>query len=283
MGLEAALLKHMSSATSKLQVMMYQLTVTSFVDAMIAAHQRGVAVQVLLDAKQNVNATARSRLEVAGVPVKAAPAEFSHAHAKVILADDSSAVVMSANMNDYSISSERNYGVIDRDPADLASLSRVFERDWAGSGPIDLSCTRLLVSPLNARQRLASFISGARQSLSLAVMYVTDDEMEAAIIARAKAGVKVRVLLASPAWISSNTQTAKDLAAEGIPVRFLTTFELHAKLILADGAAFVGSQNLSYNSLQNNREVGLLISEPEPAGAIAARFEADWQAGVAAP
>ena len=282
-GLQNTLLGLMNEAQTDLSLMMYQLTVSGLVNGLIDAHQRGVNVRVLLDYGQGANDWAISQLSNAGVPLKAAPAEFSHAHAKVMILDGSRAVVMSANMNSYSMSSERNYGIIDHDPQDISQLQAIFERDWEGQGPIDLSCSRLIVSPQNARQHIIQFIQGATQQLDLAVMYLTDNDVETAVKARASAGVPVRVLLANPEWIDSNPATAASLSAAGIETRYLYTKELHAKLIIADGVAFVGSENLSYNSLNNNRELGLLVTEPEPAALIVERFEGDWVAGTAAP
>lgn len=284
-GLEASLLAHIGSAVRGVDILMYQLTVDSFVDALVAAHGRGVAVRVLLDGKQGANASARQRLEAGGVAVRSAPASLEHAHAKVFILDGERAVIMSANLNDYSMYSERNYGVVDRDAEDVADVSAVFETMWKGSTapPSALACTRLIVSPVNSRSRLLALVNGAEDTLDLEVMYVSDRGFVSAIEQRAAAGVAVRVLLADPAWIDGNRDTALALSAAGIPVKYLKAYEVHAKLILADGVAFVGSQNLSYTSLADNSEVGLLVTEQAPAQAIGTQFEADWAAGVAAP
>lgn len=279
-GLEDRLVAMIDAATSSIELMMYQLDCPRCGDALVGAHQRGVAVRVLLDGEQAVNAAAEQDLLAAGVPVADAPGELNHAHAKVMIVDGRDAVVMSANMNGYSFSSERNYGVVDRDPQDVAQLGAIFERDWAGRGEIDVSCTRLLVSPLNSRSRL---LASAEQTLDLGVMYVSDPEVAHAIEAMAGEGVTVRVLLAMPEWIESNAATAAELAAAGVQTRYLYTHELHAKLVIADGVPFVGSQNLSTNALENNREVGVIVTEPTPAATVVAQFEQDWANGVAAP
>jgi len=101
-----------------------------------------------------------------------------------------------------------------------------------------------------------------------------------AVKAKAAGGTQVRVLLAMPEWISDNTATAAELQAAGIPAKFLYTYELHAKLVIADGVALVGSQNMSYNSIENNREVGMLVTEQAPAAQIAQQFNTDWNQGV---
>lgn len=282
-GLRDQLIAHIDSASTSIELMMYQLECAPCVDALIAAHNRGVAVRVMLDGEQTVNDGAQAALASAGVPVQTGPAELNHNHAKVLILDRVRAVVMSANMNGYSFSSERNYGVVDHDPQDVDQLRAIFDRDWSGAGAIDTSCTRLIVSPLNARPRLLELINSATETLDFGVMYISDPEVRNAIETKIDQGVAVRVLLAMPEWIDSNAATAQRLSAAGAETRYLYTFELHAKLVVADGVPFVGSENFSTNALDNNREIGLLVTESAPAAQINQQFEADWVQGVAAP
>jgi len=280
-GLRKALVDLMGTAQSELLLMMYQLDCAQCTGGLIDAHNRGVAVRVLLDFNQFYNGDAIDELTAAGVQVQAAPGEFNHAHAKVMIIDGQTAVVMSANMNPFSMSSERNYGVVDRDPQDVKDLTTVFERDWADDGSaIDTSCTRLILSPENSRERIIEQINGAQTQLDLAVMYVSDDAVMSALKQKASSGTTVRVLLAHPEWIDDNTATAAELESAGATARFFYEWELHAKLIIADGVPLVGSVNMSYNSLENNREVGVLVTEEAPAAQIVAQFEQDWSDGV---
>jgi phosphatidylserine/phosphatidylglycerophosphate/cardiolipin synthase-like enzyme len=84
------------------------------------------------------------------------------------------------------------------------------------------------------------------------------------------------VILADPADFSENQATATTFANQDVEVRFATSFDLHAKLIVADGVAFVGSENMSPTSLGSNREVGVLVTEPAATAAITSQFDADW-------
>lgn len=280
-GVEQKLLAKIDGAQSELLVMMYQLTLSKFINALIETHEKGVTVRIILDGDQQANENALAQLEAAGVAVHKAPTRFNHYHAKVFLIDGEEALVMSGNLNSYTMNSERNYGVFLRDAQDIAQIREIFEQDWSDAPDPTLPCTRLLVSPINAAERLPQFVESAAQTLDLAVMYISDSGLREAVKARARAGVSVRVLLAHPSWIDNNAETAAELAAEGIPVKYLTTQELHAKLIVADDVPYVGSINLSYNSLNNNREVGVLVTHSPTAQAVAAQFSEDWLAGVA--
>jgi phosphatidylserine/phosphatidylglycerophosphate/cardiolipin synthase-like enzyme len=262
--------------------MMYLVTVDNFVDAFIDAHQRGVDVRLMLDLDHDGNISARSQLEAAGVPLRDVPAGFTHGHTKAMLIDGDRAVVMSSNLNVTSMRDERNYGVIDRDPEDVADLAAIFDSDWVDDGGYpDLGCTRLVVSPVNARPRILQHINRAEQTLDMAVMYIADDSVESAVIQRHQAGVDVRVLLADPQLIDANVDTIAAFEAAGIEVRIATEIDMHAKLVVADGIPFVGSQNMSFTSLNENREIGVIITAETPAAAARGQFDTDWAAGAA--
>jgi phosphatidylserine/phosphatidylglycerophosphate/cardiolipin synthase-like enzyme len=280
---EPQVLGLIDGATATVDVMMYSLTIDSFVDALIAAHARGVEVRVMVDPDQP-NGDSKQRLATAGIEARDAPAMYDFAHSKFLIVDGDRAIVASFNLSFFSIDRERNYGVIDRDPEDIVDLQRIFDADWnGGSPPPNLVCTRLVVSPANSRSRLLALINSADDTLDLALMYLSDDQLALAVRQRAAAGVAVRALLAEPGWITGNEVTAQELTAAGIPVRYAMDTQMHAKLIVADGVAFVGSENMSFTSLDQNREVGLFLTEPAPAAEIATQFEADWAAGVPAP
>jgi phosphatidylserine/phosphatidylglycerophosphate/cardiolipin synthase-like enzyme len=177
---------------------------------------------------------------------------------------------------------ERNYGVIDRDPEDVADLQAIFDMDWAAAGgearrPADLACTRLIVSPDNSKQRLIELINSARSTLELELMYLSESTVRNAVGQAKQRGVTVRALLDDPA-----DSSIPYLTGLGIPVRFPpASFLLHAKLIIADDVAFVGSENISLTSLSKNREVGVLVLEPDQQAIVKRQFEADWAASTA--
>ncbi len=279
-GLEGAILARIEGASEALRMMAYELDRDAIVGALAEARDRGVRVQVLLDGAQPENEATRLSLESAGVEIRLAPAGFPHAHAKVLLVDRSEALVLSANFTDYSMEAERNYAVVVRSPGALADLHVVFECDWGSgtfAGPSDPG---LVVSPVNARQRVQALLEGAREHLSLEVMYLADDRLRQTLADRARAGVRVRVLLADPGWIDANVATAMELGGQGVEVRFLSDYDLHAKLVIADGAVLVGSMNLSPRSLDDNREIGMISTEVELHATALECFECDWDSAV---
>lgn len=280
-GLQARLTALIDGATTKLDIHMYLWTVRALADRVVAAKNRGVAVRIILDPDSAGNDAVRPTLMNANVPTRDATNLYTFSHAKYMVIDGNRVVIMSMNFNVDAMSQERNYGLVDRDPKDVADAQALFDMDWAIAGgepavPADISCTRLIVSPNNAKVRIVELIESAKQTLEVEVMYLSEDTVRMAIGAAQTRGVAVRVLL------SERTDEAIPyLRGLGIPVKFASGFRLHSKLIVADGVAFVGSENMSITSLTKNRELGALVFEPAAAAVITTQFETDW-AGAAA-
>lgn len=269
-------------ATTRIDLQMYLFTVSELSTALINAKNRGVAVRVLLDPDHAGNVSTKAKLMAGGVEVKGAPAGFEFAHAKYMIVDGTKAVVSSGNFNFGALDSERNYGFITRDADDISDLNTIFEADW-NSTTFAQTCTRLLVSPYNSRSRLLAHINGAMQQLDVEVFYMTDTDIVDAVKRAKVRGVPVRVILAPASNLAGNAATITALTNLGFVVKVATSFDLHAKLIIADGVAFVGSENMSFTSLGKNREVGALIFEPSQAAIVSAQFEQDWASEPIAP
>jgi phosphatidylserine/phosphatidylglycerophosphate/cardiolipin synthase-like enzyme len=272
--------KLIDGAQTSLDIQMYQFSVQDIADHVIAAQQRGVDVRVILDGNQTVNAKPRAAMVAAGVPLQSAPAQFAYSHAKYLVADGALGVIATGNFNDGAVTKERNYALTDTDPKDVADLETIFAADWSDNGMLALDCTRLIVSPINSQQRILDHINGATKTLDLELLYLNDQGIRDAIVAAAGRGVAVRVLLNDPGQTATTQPQIDDLKAARVPVGYNTSFYLHAKIIIADGIAHVGSENMSVTSLTKNREVGAFVSEGAPMAKINAQFESDWAGAV---
>jgi cardiolipin synthase A/B len=282
-GLEQRMTELIDSARQSLDVHMYLFTVDALAERILAAKARGVAVRVILDRDHLGNGDVRSALTAGGVTVRNSAAIYPYSHAKYLIVDRKVMAIMSMNFNFGAMANERNYGVIDRDPDDIADAIAIFEMDWAAAAgetprPADLECTRLVVAPTNARLRVLELISGAKSTLDVEALYVSEANVRNAVASAADRGVMVRVILeGSGEFQQTNSETAEFLHAHQIPVHYVTDqFYLHAKLIIADGVAFIGSENFSVSGLTKNRELGVMAFEPGAASVAMVQFDADW-------
>lgn len=286
-GLQARIGALIDSAQTTLDVQMYLFTVNELATKIVAAKQRGVAVRVILDPDEAGNQQVEPTLTSGGVTWKNASAVYMFSHAKYMIIDSKQVVIMSMNFNGDAMVNERNYGFTDTDIADINDVQAIFDYDWAlangqqATAP-NLTCTRLVISPTNAQQRINELIASAHQTLDIEVLYITDTTIRNAVSAAKQRGVNVRVILETDTDQMSNTATTTYLKQFSIPVKFATNqFYLHAKLIIADGVALVGSTNMSPTSLTKNREVGAYVALPAEVAPIQAQFESDWNATVA--
>ncbi len=284
-GLQTRLTSLIDSAQTTLDVQMYLFNVTALAQSVVAARARGVAVRVILDPGEVSNdENVIPTLTAGGVPVRNASTVYPFSHAKYLVIDGTTAVIMSMNFNSDAMTKERNYGFVDTDARDVADTQHIFNMDWAlaGSEPpmtADLTCTRLVVTPVNAEGKLLAHVNSATATLEVEALYVTEISLRNAIGAAADRGVAVRVILEDPSDQAQNADTRTYLEGKNIPVHYaLNQFYLHAKLIIADAVAFVGSENFSSTGLQQNREVGGLLVEPSAEMVESAQFELDWTA-----
>jgi cardiolipin synthase len=281
-GLHDRIAAAIDGAQKSLDIQMYLFSVKDLAQHVVTARQRGVAIRVILDPGEAGNGAIESILSNGGVQWKHSASVYQYSHAKYLLIDRTTAVVMSMNFNADAMTNERNYGFVDQDPEDVTDIQNVFEQDWQlaqGKMPpaADLACTRMIVSPVNSFQRVLDFINSAQTTLDVEVMYIADATIQAAIGNAASRGASVRVIVEDPNDTPQNAGVQAFMSPRGIPVKYaVQQFYLHAKLLIADGVAFVGSENMSTTSMTGNREMGALVFEPDQAAIIQQQFEADW-------
>ena len=79
--------------------------------------------------------------------------------------------------------------------------------------------------------------------------------------------------------IKSEDVMASVLKGLGVTVKYIP--HLHTKMMIADGVrAYVGSENLSSTSLDHNREVGVVLTDPSSIAPLVATFDKDYAIGT---
>jgi phosphatidylserine/phosphatidylglycerophosphate/cardiolipin synthase-like enzyme len=274
-------------ATRSVWLQIYLLTDPVVIDALARAAARGLDVRVLIEENPynpgnpngglSTNKVTAAALQARGVQVAYTSPTFAFTHAKSMLVDGATAYVLTYNLTKAATEDNREFGVVCRDPADVAELQQVFQADWARV-PYRALNPDVVVSPENARWRIFGLMDAAQRELWVGVESLTDPEAVALLKAKHNAGVDVRVLVGGVKKMSSNLPPARELMAAGVPVRSQARPYLHAKYAIADGAsAYVGSINLSTNSLDENRELGLIVGDGTTIGRLHDTFAGDWE------
>lgn len=291
-GGEELLVSGISHAKKSVRLAVYMLTEQPLVDAMIAAKGRGVDVEVMLEphpynpANPNVplptNHKAFNALVAAGIHCTDTSPAFTYTHAKYMSVDDATTYVSTANFTKSGLNGNREYIVVDQVAADVAEFVRIFQADQARQDyqPVNPSG---VVSPVNSRKHIFDLVASAKHDVLLADEVAGDPAFTDLIKQTCARGVKVRALLGAMKPTANdpeplNVATARAWTAAGAQVRFQSVPVLHAKAIVVDGKAmYVGSENLTSNSLDHNREIGLLLSDAALIAPVVAATEGDWK------
>lgn len=290
---EAPVLHAIEAAQTSVWVEVYLLTDNNVIHALEDAAQRGVEVRVLLELNPyGSGATSPQQtlqaLQAAGVQAKGADPAYHYTHEKAIIIDGATLLIMTANLTKSALggtsyADNREYGVIDTAAPDVSEAASIFSADWQRTTPT-LTDPNLIVSPVNARARLQAFIAGAQATLLVEDEEMVDVPSEDALIAAARRGVRVEVILPAPSDSSASPDAdVTRLLQGGVQVRYIAIVYMHAKMLLADGQlAFVGSENFSATSLDDNRELGIVIADPSALATLNQTFQQDWASAQAA-
>ncbi len=141
-------------------------------------------------------------------------------------------------------------------------LERFFpEPRDAGATPIALA----QVIPggfVAASQAVAEQIEGARERLDVMNPYLTDHAMIERILAAARRGVKVRIVVSERSNNGPATAALKhrypDLSAVGIEIWEIAGTVVHAKVVVADDVVSFGTLNLDAWALYRNSEIMMI-------------------------
>jgi phosphatidylserine/phosphatidylglycerophosphate/cardiolipin synthase-like enzyme len=279
----AALVQAITAATRSVHVTMYLLTAPEVISALIARHQAGVDVQIVLnqrfDTGGNLNQGPFDQFQAAGVPVVWSSTTYEFTHEKCIVIDGATAWIMTMNSTKSSFTKNREYLAIDTTPADVAEAEAQFAADFAHQPYTPQG--NLLMSPVTARPGIAALIDGATHTIDFEVEEMSDAALVQSFCNAANRHVTVRGAL-SHGTRSQLAQTAiSSLKACGITMVELSHPYLHAKAIVVDGArVYIGSANYSATSLDKNRELGLVTESTQAVQLVSSTVSADIGAGT---
>jgi len=296
----ALVLSSIGSAARTVDLGIYEVSDPAVVSALIAARGRNVAIRVLYNwysfdsmTQQREITPTINQLTQAGISCRPAPSTFEVTHEKVCVIDGSSALVMTFNLVSDYFESTRDFGILTTVPSEVAEIAAIFEADWS-SQSASPSTSTLVWSPTNSRARLTTLIESATRTLEIYNEELSDPGVLGALVSAAQRGVKVRVIaavLASEGSANANAAGITYLTSNGVealckafPISTpngSVPIYIHAKVVVADfgtsnAQAFVGSENLSCVSLDDNRECGILVSEPPILARLESTFDSDW-------
>jgi phosphatidylserine/phosphatidylglycerophosphate/cardiolipin synthase-like enzyme len=203
------------------------------------------------------------RLLEIGATVSRTADDLVRYHGKIMIVDGRWLFVLAFSLTHRDIDHSRTLGVATRKRRLVQEAIRLFQADFDRK-PYTGGAKDFLVSPVNARERLAAFLAGAKKQLLVYDEGVTDKAMIRVLHSRAKAGVDLRII--------GKVEKGHDVTAERYPGK-----RQHLRCIVRDGqAVFLGSQSLCKLELDARREIGVIVKDPKVVRGIVQMFESDW-------
>ena len=276
------LLSAITTASSTIDVVMYQFEDPVVAHALALARARGVAVRVILNGgyygkKEKVdNDMAYQYLVGHGAEVHWSPSRFALTHQKTVVIDHAQAFIMTGNFTPQYYATSRDFEIVDSDSEDVRDIEKTFDADWNNDTHDSHTNNSLVWSP-GSEQRLVDIIARATTTLDIYNQEMADTKIISALTESAARGVVIRIVMTEnsrwhKAW--------RELTHAGVQIHLYAAHAptyIHAKMILAGNSTmFVGSENFSKNSLEKNRELGLMVSDPAAIAHVKEVFEEDY-------
>jgi cardiolipin synthase A/B len=282
-----------SGAKKSIDMTIYSLSDPTAQQALKAAAKRGVKVRVLFDSDTEggggpkTNQPAYDDLNANGVKVKWAwPGTLWHQ--KSIIRDGDSAAVMSCNLCSPYYSVVRDYVIITDNHATATGMEATFAKDWDHTDVAPMQgvvpAGSDLIWPPGAEPGLVQIIDSARPGTTI---WAEDEQLasqpiEQAFIKAVARGVTVNFTMTYDKAFATDMNT---LAAGGVHLRIYqmsaTTLYIHAKALVVNGeTAYAGSINFTSAMTDQNRNVGLIVTDPGVAKGMTATMAGDF-AGAA--
>jgi len=260
------LVKGIDCAKKSVEIAIFRFDRREIENALRNAVNRGVFVHALIARTNRGGVENLRRLEMrlleAGVTVARTSDDLVRYHGKLMIVDRRTLYLLAFNFNYQDIEHSRSFGVITGHRKIVQEAVKLFEADTKRQ-PYISGLPTFIVSPVNARKQLASFIKAAKKQLLIYDLKISDRVMTRLLEERAKAGVDVRIIgrITRPSKLNGRKFSGR----------------LHTRTILRDGhQAFIGSQSLRPVELDARREVGIIFRDPKIVGRLIKTFEEDW-------
>ena len=273
----APVINMMNETKQSLDLVMYGFTDPELLNALIKVHDHGKSVKLILEEKpykaEDQNLKTIAILQQNKIDMEGRGSAFKLVHQKTLIIDDKKALVMTFNFTKSSFKNERNFGLIIDDPKTVHAVAKIFSADWNGK-PSRVDANNLIFSPDNSREQLSSLINHAHDTINIYAQSVKDFQLIGALARASKRGVAINILTSS----NTHSKQINYLRRLGVHLKQSKKLYIHAKVLVIDNKqAVLGSINLTKPSLDQNRELSIVTTDPAVIRELSQTFARDWQ------
>jgi cardiolipin synthase A/B len=281
------LVEAIHQSSKSLRIKMFVFSDPVLLQAVIAAHKRGVKVRIMLNPSrrsgEKENDATHQVLTDAGVSVLDTNPVFDVTHEKSMVIDDEVAYIQSLNWQTKNFTRTRDYAVSTRHKHEVDEVIECFDADWNRQEFKPGDQSHLIWCTGNGRQRIAHFIDEAKHTLWVQNERYQDPVIIERLVRANRRGVKVKVMMRPPHTLKKEKLIegiggVRILDDVGIKVHKLKGLKLHAKLLFADDVrAIIGSINLAPGSFDSRRELAIELRDDDIASRIHEIVHQDWK------
>jgi len=281
------ILDAINAAKRSLRIKMFVFSDPHLVKAVIAAHQRGVKVWVMLNAVRRSgkddNKLVRQALENAGVKVMDSNPAFAVTHEKSMVVDDATAFVKSLNWATENLTQTRDYAIATTHKKGVQEVLDCYEADWYRKPFSPGLSAHMIWCPNDGRERVARFIDEAKHTLFVQNERFQDAVIIERLVRARERGVKIYIMARPPHTLKKRKLIEgvgglRIMDDIGIKIHKLKHLKLHGKMLLRDGVrAIVGSINLAPGSFDRRRELAIEFGDDDIVERLQKIAHYDWK------
>lgn len=269
------LVNRINNANKRVYIEVYIFTEKRIRAAIKSAHARWVDVRIILEKNPylapRLNDSVFNELKELGINIVwSDSSDYALNHTKLMIIDDE-VVISTGNVSYSTFAYNKDFFIITDDQTIRENMLFLFENDFTGekTSPYE---DNLVLSPVYSRAKFQKLFQSADSSIQMYFQYFQDDKLAAEFIKQAENGIRVEAIV-SESYAEDNRDEIQEFMNQWIDVRYMKKPKMHAKAILIDEKyLFIWSINFSSYSLDANREVWILINNPE----IISKFQSVW-------
>ncbi|HVN16507.1 MAG TPA: phospholipase D-like domain-containing protein [Anaerolineales bacterium] len=287
-GIDQFVVPVINNAQKTIDVTSFDLNLPSFVDALVAAAQRGVQVRVVYDGTNGTQKLSASdsptgqaldaiqTLKEVGIQLVNGGRSNGLMHDKIIIVDDATLFMGSWNMS-YNDTYRNNNNLLEiTDPTLIANYQAKFnelfvDKRFGTKAQVGAQTPQMTIggiqvfnyfSPVDhVMDKLVTLVNGAQKSVRFMIFTFTDQDLANAMISRYQAGVDVAGVIENR---GASQGALVPLACAKVPVKVDgNKYTMHHKVIVIDDSIVVtGSFNFTKSADTANDDNVIIIYDP---------------------
>jgi phosphatidylserine/phosphatidylglycerophosphate/cardiolipin synthase-like enzyme len=267
-----------NNAQSRVLLETYILTETRIQKALKEAFIRWIEVKVILEKNPymayNINNKSFNNLKSSGIPVVWSDSEdYSFNHSKFIIIDNHF-YISTWNYSYSTFKYNRDFFMKSDDSDILKKILKIYHHDYIWEKK-NFFHPNIVLSPFNSCSVFEKYFLSAEKSIDLYFQYFKDEILVETLINKQKLWIQVTAIIPKTA-LDNNSDVLSTMQKSGIKFHVMTKKKMHSKVIIIDKKYwFIWSVNFSSYSLDQNRELWLLIKNSKNIQELLEYFQDD--------